>query len=419
MGWVTLKAHLKELFSNKLEGDAVNRERKMSSASTGSMKTKWLKAFKSLKTPRPRWKIGRLPKSEIVNLFRDQNVSQATIYRAIRDCEEGIACINLPKTGRPHVLSQNRVNTLVESAQDRVGISSRKLGLRFGVSYKTVQRTLSRNNVRFRKRRKCPKYTQGQLERIPRCCRSLRRTHFVRNRVIIMDDENYFTLSHLEMKGNDGYYTSDVENCPNEVKFKAKAKFADKVLVWCAISEAGISTPYVGRVRGEAVDAEIIPKDVYQNCLILLIIIKNDIIFWPDLASCHYARRTREWLEHNNINYVPREDNPPNVPQARPIEEFWSLLCRKVYDNGWEAQNEQQLRARIFRKIREVDLNIVQRKMRQVLTKLRAIEDHGPLSLSKNQMYHAVSTIISMSYDPPDTLNLQYILRFGESPCTV
>nr|XP_015838821.1 PREDICTED: uncharacterized protein LOC657682 isoform X5 [Tribolium castaneum] len=42
----------KELFTSKLEGDT-GRERKMSSASTASMKNKWLKAFKSLKTPPP------------------------------------------------------------------------------------------------------------------------------------------------------------------------------------------------------------------------------------------------------------------------------------------------------------------------------------------------------------------------------
>ncbi|KAJ8981365.1 hypothetical protein NQ317_000232 [Molorchus minor] len=79
-----------------------------------------------------------------------------------------------------------------------------------------------------------------------------------------------------------------------------------------------------------------------------------------------------------------REKITPKLGQAK---NFGRLLCRKVYDNGWEAQNEQQLRARIFRKIREVDLNnlnIVQRKMRQVLTKLRAIEDHVPLSLFVN-----------------------------------
>ncbi|XP_065155672.1 uncharacterized protein Stacl isoform X5 [Atheta coriaria] len=50
----------KELFSNKLDnasgaggGGDSGRERKMSNASQGSMKTKWLKAFKSLKTPPP------------------------------------------------------------------------------------------------------------------------------------------------------------------------------------------------------------------------------------------------------------------------------------------------------------------------------------------------------------------------------
>lgn len=44
----------KELFTHKLESDAgASRERKMSASSTASMKNKWLKAFKSLKTPPP------------------------------------------------------------------------------------------------------------------------------------------------------------------------------------------------------------------------------------------------------------------------------------------------------------------------------------------------------------------------------
>jgi hypothetical protein len=41
----------KELFASKVESVAESsRERKMSASSTGSMKSKWLKAFKSLKT---------------------------------------------------------------------------------------------------------------------------------------------------------------------------------------------------------------------------------------------------------------------------------------------------------------------------------------------------------------------------------
>lgn len=43
-----------------------------------------------------------------------------------------------------------------------------------------------------------------------------------------MDDEKYFMLSHSEMKGNDGFYTVDIENCPNEVKLKQKQNLLTK-----------------------------------------------------------------------------------------------------------------------------------------------------------------------------------------------
>ncbi|CAF5166545.1 unnamed protein product, partial [Rotaria magnacalcarata] len=38
------------------------------------------------------------------------------------------------------------------------------------------------------------------------------------------------------------------------------------------------------------------------------------------------------WLHEQNIKFVPKQDNPPNVPQARPIEDFWSILAGKVYE---------------------------------------------------------------------------------------
>jgi O-phosphoseryl-tRNA(Cys) synthetase len=58
-----------------------------------------------------------------------------------------------------------------------------------------------------------------------------------------------------------------------------------------------------------------------------------------------------------------------------------ALLSGRVYNNGWKAQNEEQLRRRIMQKIREVDLVSVQNLMRYIKRKLRAIEDHGPLAI--------------------------------------
>lgn len=39
-------------------------------------------------------------------------------------------------------------------------------------------------------------------------------------------------------------------------------------------------------------------------------------------------------LNNNQIDFVPKLYNPPNVPQARPIEEFWSILSRKRIKDG-------------------------------------------------------------------------------------
>ncbi len=56
-------------------------------------------------------------------------------------------------------------------------------------------------------------------------------------------------------------------------------------------------------------------------------------IFWPDLASAHYARNTNAY-ESLNIKVLPKECNPPNVPQIRPIESLWVELKCRVFLNG-------------------------------------------------------------------------------------
>ena len=50
---------------------------------------------------------------------------------------------------------------------------------------------------------------------------------------------------------------------------------------------------------------------------------KDNFVFWPDLASAHYAKSVLDYLSANNIQIVPKKDNPPNLPECRPIENFW------------------------------------------------------------------------------------------------
>ena len=48
-----------------------------------------------------------------------------------------------------------------------------------------------------------------------------------------------------------------------------------------------------------------------------------------------------------NVKFVPKYINPPNVPQARPIENIWGCLAQKVYEGGSEAEMEEELIRRI------------------------------------------------------------------------
>jgi len=107
----------------------------------------------------------------------------------------------------------------------------------------------------------------------------------------------------------------------------------------------------------------------------------DNYIFWPDLAKAHYAEVTTRYLESQNIRFVPMGDNPPNVPQARPIENFWANLDLKVYDKGWQAQTKMQLIRRIRNKLKDFDQKELQTLMKGVRQKLRKIADKGPYSV--------------------------------------
>jgi hypothetical protein len=145
-----------------------------------------------------------------------------------------------------------------------------------------------------------------------------------KDKSVVMDDEKYFSLSNINIPGNDIFYTSDKSTAPNEIKYAMKKKFEDKVLVWVAISEQGLSKHYVHRSK-IAISSDIYIKECLKKRLLPFIKEHhkdNDFVFWPDLASAHYSNQTITWLDSRNIDFVKKVHNPPNVPQARPIETF-------------------------------------------------------------------------------------------------
>ena len=70
-------------------------------------------------------------------------------------------------------------------------------------------------------------------------------------------------------------------------------------------------------------------------------------LFWPYLASSHYAKTVIKYLREKKENFVERSENPANMPEIRSIENFWALMKGLVYEGNWQAENFDQLRRRI------------------------------------------------------------------------
>jgi hypothetical protein len=62
-------------------------------------------------------------------------------------------------------------------------------------------------------------------------------------------------------------------------------------------------------------------------------------VFWAHLASANYAKDTLARLEEHQIEYIPKEENPPNVPQLVPIRDFWANLKSKIYSNNYHPKD--------------------------------------------------------------------------------
>jgi transposase len=140
-----------------------------------------------------------------------------------------------------------------------------------------------------------------------------------------MDVESYFTVD-----GNDwqqqSYCESESEDHPatEDVKFIISVK----VLLWLAVYQYFIN--------------------LSKNTSIT-----KKIVFWSVLASAHYAKDTLVRLAELKVLHFPKEVNPPNVPQIRPIEFFLANLKRKVYSNNYRPKDVKCLMAKIRKELIE------------------------------------------------------------------
>ncbi|KAI4878907.1 hypothetical protein NFI96_006258 [Prochilodus magdalenae] len=122
---------------------------------------------------------------------------------------------------------------------------------------------------------------------------------------------------------------------------RSSVKFPQSVMVWGAMSSAGVGPLCFLRSK--------VNTAVYQEVLEHFMLPAADqlygdadLIFQQDLAPAHRARATSTWFKDHG---VPVLNQPANWPDLNPIENLWGTVKRKM--RYTRANNAEELKATI------------------------------------------------------------------------
>ena len=99
----------------------------------------------------------------------------------------------------------------------------------------------------------------------------------------------------------------------------------------------------------------------------------GNYVFWSDLTSSHYTETVLDFFIENRINHVDKVDNQANLLEVRPIEDFWSILKDKVYENNWRSKSLKELEDSIVLCLKNIPIATIQKLIRGVNKRLDKI----------------------------------------------
>jgi hypothetical protein len=100
------------------------------------------------------------------------------------------------------------------------------------------------------------------------------------------------------------------------------------------------------------------------------------------MSKVHYVKKVTTFLHQNDIEFISKYENAPNVPQARGIEKFWAL-CKKEYSKRKSASTSITSFQKVWEKIScEVASKSGILIMKSAKSKLRKIGYNGVDSVS-------------------------------------
>ena len=191
---------------------------------------------------------------------------------------------------------------------------------------------------------------------------------------VLFTDECRATLD-----GPDGFSRGwMMNNTPAPIQLK-RQQGGGGVMFWAGIHCNNLIGPF--RVN----DGVKMNSDNYQSLLTRHFLpyyrhlpahIRNKLIFMQDNAPSHSSHSTLNFLRQHGFSGQRYMSWPPSSPDINPIENYWAVFKRKLYEGGQQFSNKDELWSAILATFRSMDKGLIKTLTNSMDNRLISVLQH-------------------------------------------